>query len=86
MKFSSNPYITLQTNKLVDSVKQAIDEKAWDSGHITGDRLVNMLEEFKGDIKNIVNDRFKDLRQTIREQKMLGTDDNNSGSGAVVQR
>lgn len=39
-----------QTNTIVDAVKTAIDSKAWEQGHITGDRLAQMLESFKDSI------------------------------------
>jgi len=32
-----------QTSKLIDVVKDAIEQKAWDSGHVADDNLVDML-------------------------------------------
>ena len=61
--------VTSQTTQLIDSVTKAIDEKTWDSGHITGDRLKNMLEGLKNYMTHMVNDQFQDLNRTIFEKK-----------------
>ena len=68
----------VQTNTLVDAVTTAIDDKAWDSGHVTGDRLKNMLGTFKADMMGMVKTRFEDLKATICDNGLLDRDESRS--------
>ena len=38
-------------------IKQAIDDKAWDSGHVTGDRLKTILSQYQTDMKGLVDEK-----------------------------
>ncbi len=51
-----------QTDGIINAVKAAIEEKAWDSGHITGSRLVELLEEFQTKSMKNVDDRLTEIR------------------------
>jgi hypothetical protein len=50
-----------QTNGLIDAVKTAIENQAWDSGHITGSKLKEILEEFNNKQLKVVNGRLVEV-------------------------
>jgi len=52
-----------QTSKLIDAVKHAIEQKAWDSGHVMGGKLVDMLNEFQSTHLKAVDKRLNGARQ-----------------------
>ena len=56
-----------QTESIINAVKAAIDSKAWDSGHITSDRFVGILDSFKRDILNEQQQRLDNLREEVRD-------------------
>ena len=51
-----------QTNGLIDAVKTAIENQAWESGHVTGSKLKEILEEFNNKQLKAVNDRLAEVR------------------------
>lgn len=55
-----------QTNGLIDAVKTAIENQAWDSGHITGSKLKEILEEFNNKQLKVVEDRLVEVRDEFR--------------------
>ena len=57
--------IDTQTNKLVTTIKQAIDDKAWDSEHVTGDRLKTILSQYQTDMKGLVDEKLKEATTSL---------------------
>ena len=57
--------IDTQTNKLVTTIKQAIDDKAWDSGHVTGNRLTTILSQYQTDMKGLVDEKLKEATTSL---------------------
>ena len=47
-----------QTSTLVSTIEKAIDEKAYDSGNITGSRLREILASHQSESTNLVDDRL----------------------------
>ena len=41
-----------QHKELAETVGEAIEKKAWESGHISGDRLKLMLDDYRADLIN----------------------------------
>ena len=52
-----------QTTTLIDAVKDAIENKAWDSGHVTGAKLVDLLKEFQSTHLKAVDERLNGVRK-----------------------
>jgi len=52
-----------QTSKLIDAIKDAIEQKAWDAGHVTGGKLVDILNEFQSTHLKAVDERLNGVRQ-----------------------
>ena len=42
--------VEVQTSTMVDAVKTAIDDKIWEQGHMTADKLTELLGNFKTDM------------------------------------
>jgi hypothetical protein len=59
--------LRLQTGELIANVQKAIEEKAWESGHITGSRLKEMLEKFQGDQLTKIDSRLLDMQNQFAE-------------------
>ena len=47
-----------QTNKVIEAVQTAMEEKAWESGHATGSRLLEVLNEFQQKSLTSVDERL----------------------------
>ena len=54
-----------QTSKLVETVEKAIDTKSWDSGHITGTQLQEILQQYKDDNKTKINDQLATIHDRL---------------------
>jgi hypothetical protein len=50
-----------QTIWIAEEVKTAIDEKSWDSGHVTGTRLLEILTTFQDQLIDAVNTRLDSI-------------------------
>jgi hypothetical protein len=59
-----------QTNGLIDAVKTAIENQAWNSGHITGRKLKEILEEFNNKQLKVVNDRLVEVRDEFHSANL----------------
>ena len=64
---------TSQTATLVNAIKEAIDRKAWDSGHVTGDKLLEVLSAFKKDVITEVKGELKNLQMSRNNTGMQGS-------------
>jgi hypothetical protein len=49
-------------NNLMEKVEEALDTKAWESGHVTGSRLKEILENFQKDSVDAVERRLEGIR------------------------
>ena len=52
-----------QTTNLIQAVKDAIENKAWESGHVTGTKLVEILNEFQSTQLKAVDERLNGVRK-----------------------
>ena len=57
----------LQTGEVIHCVQKAIEEKAWDSGHVTGSRLKELLEEYNGNQLKKIDERLIDVQQHLMD-------------------
>jgi hypothetical protein len=74
-----------QTNDIIKAVKNSIEEKAWDSGHVTGSRLAEMLENFQKESMKTVNERLGEIRTEFsRAMGRAGGSANNANENAVI--
>ena len=60
-----------RTTVLIQAVKDAIEAKSWDSGHITGDRLNQMLESFEKKILKKVDKHMRDLNNNQQQYSTM---------------
>ncbi len=51
-----------QTQKVIQAVKTAVEDQAWDSGHVTGARLIEVLNEFQEKSLKKVDERLVQIR------------------------
>lgn len=58
-----------QSDNLVASVEKAIDTKAWDSGHVTGSRLKEILDQYKKEAADTTMQELESIR--VRLQKTI---------------
>jgi hypothetical protein len=68
------------TTQVTEAVKLAIDEKSWDSGHVTGSRLREILTSFQEASLGAVNARLDSIRaefHRVAENGGGAEDDNN---------
>jgi hypothetical protein len=61
-----------QSDDLIDQVKQAIEEKAWDSGHVTGSRLKELLEQFQQVQMTKIDMRLVDMQKQLSDGMQMG--------------
>jgi len=52
-----------QTTSLIDAIKNAIKNKFWDSGHVTGAKLVDILKEFQSTHLKAVDEHLNGVRK-----------------------
>ena len=57
-----------QTNKVIEAVQKAMEDKAWDSGHVTGSRLLEVLNEFQQKSLTSVDQRLVEIRNEFSQQ------------------
>ena len=75
--------VTTQTETLVNAVKEAIDSKAWESGHMTSDRLSAMLSLFKEQMLDAQKRKFDEIRVEFRN--IVGGSDAPPIQGEAIQ-
>ena len=68
-----------QSENIVIAINTAIENRAWESGHVTGDRLLQILEEFKTDSIQQMNGRLQELKDEIRAGMNNGRNDDYGG-------
>jgi len=61
-----------QTSQIISAVKDAIEEKAWDSGHVTGTKLLEVLTKFQSESLQSVDQRLGDIRTEFSRALALG--------------
>ena len=61
--------VNTQTQELITAVKGAIDEKAWESGQMTADRMTALLEGFKDEVISDVTRKLDDIRTSLPSQE-----------------
>ena len=61
-----------QSERVATTIEAAIENKAWESGQVTGSKLKSILEDFQKQSVEAVNGKLDELRQDM--QKMTGTD------------
>ena len=66
--------VTDQTQQLITAVKGAIDEKAWESGQITADRMTALLEGFKDEVIGDVTRKLGEIRTVLPIQEEIQVD------------
>ena len=79
-----------QTEGIIDAVKNAIEEKAWDSGHVTGTRLHELLEQYQKNSLGEVDKRLAGLREDFSKAfggggNFKGANTNSQQSGTATQ-
>lgn len=52
---------------LIEAMKKTIEEKQWDNGQVTADRIQNMMDKFKDDVVTSHKDEISALRQEVRQ-------------------
>ena len=62
-----------QSEQVATTIKAAIENKAWESGQVTGMKLKSILEDFQRESVEAVNNKMEELRQDLRH--MNGTND-----------
>lgn len=71
--------------RLTESVNHALETKAWESGHLTGTRLQEMLESFKDENLQSVRAELVEikgeLREIINNARSLNRDDEEDDNG-----
>jgi len=55
-----------QNSTLVDTVKKAIDDHSWESGHVSGSMLKTILDGYKNDSLREVTARIDSLRKEVQ--------------------
>ena len=53
-------------DNLMIAVEEALDNKSWDSGHVTGSRLKEILESYKKESIETVDQQLKGMRVELR--------------------
>ena len=56
-----------QTSTLVSTIEKAIDEKAYDSGNITGSRLREILASYQSESANLVDSRLLSVDDKLKK-------------------
>lgn len=56
-----------QTAEVIEAVQNAIEEKAWESGHVTGTRLMEVLNEFQTNSMTAVDQRLVEIRDEFAQ-------------------
>jgi hypothetical protein len=56
----------LQTGEVIHCVQKTIEEKAWDSGHVTGSHLKELLE-YNGNQLKKIDERLIDVQQHLMD-------------------
>ena len=57
--------VEVQTSTMVGVVKTAIDEKIWEQGHMTADKLTESLGNFKTDMLEAHRKEIAELREEL---------------------
>ena len=55
-----------QSDHFVAKVGQVIEDKEWESGHVTGQRLMETLSTFRSDIKSTVQEELSNIRAHLK--------------------
>lgn len=86
--------LTNQSTLLIDAVKQAIEDKAFEQGHMTYDRLYNMFEQFKDTALKEQKEQLNDMRTefvnivssnlTNRAENAIGNGASSSNTGSNI--
>lgn len=63
--------VSSQNETLVTSVTTALENRAWESGHVTGDRLKTILSEYKDDTIKAVNTKLEELQRNLKSRGNL---------------
>jgi hypothetical protein len=63
-------------NNLMAKVEEALDTKAWESGHVTGSRLKEILENFQKDSIGAVDRRLEGIRVEFNRAMQRGDEPN----------
>jgi hypothetical protein len=71
-----------QSDRVATTIEAAIENKAWESGQVTGSKLKSILEDFQKQSVDAVNGKLEELRQDM--QQMNGT--NNVGGTTRLGR
>lgn len=66
-------------DKLMLAVEEALDSKAWESGHVTGNRLKEILEDYKKESIETVDRQLQGMRAEL--QQVIQQGHNRSGGG-----
>jgi len=51
----------------MECVKEALDSKAWESGHVTGNRLKEILEDYKKNSIEAIDHQLHETRAELRQ-------------------
>ena len=74
--------VELQSESLVTNVIKALENRAWEAGHVTGERLRTLLTEFKDETIGAVNNQLEQLKNGLKEIVSTSTPtDDNDGDG-----
>ena len=59
-------------DNLMLAVEEALDSKAWESGHVTGSRLREILDEYRKDSIEAVDRQLQGMRDELKQVIQLG--------------
>jgi hypothetical protein len=76
-----------QTGSVIEAVHKAIEEKALESGNVTGSRLLEVLNEFQADSLTAVDKRLVEIRNEFASggnSHQATTNNNNTAAGGTA--
>jgi hypothetical protein len=57
----------MHTTNVISAIEEAIENKAWESGHVRGPRLKQILEDYNKNSLNLISQKFKHLQDQFRQ-------------------
>ena len=74
-----------RNKELVKTVNEVIEKKLWESGHVSGERFKNMLDEYKAESIGKISDRMEEIKKIVNELSKKQTSNNSDDDVSVPE-
>ena len=75
--------LTDQSDKLIKSINKAIDKKQWEQGHLSSDRLLAILSEFKKQVLTESKGQFEEISKHM--ERIVNMNSNSPSSNTHIE-